>query len=271
MKTPIYNLNGEIEKEIELPFYFDSKVRPDLILRAVLAIRSTRYQPYGKSPSGDKKHVVESHGKGYDESRVSRTGGGFGIARFVALAVGGRRVRAPKSSKVIVEKINKKEKFKALVSALAATKDPNLVQMRGHIIEDVKSLPLIVNNEVENISKTKDVRKLFEKLGVLRDIVKAESSRRIRAGKGKRRGRRYKRRKSILLIVSGENENIIKAARNLEGVDVVPIDKLSVEHLAPGGHPGRLTIITERALELLTQKIEKMCEKFKIEKELLVM
>jgi len=271
MRLPILNIEGKVEREIELPFYFNSKVRPDLILRAVLAIRSTRFQPYGKSPAGDKKHVVESHGKGYDESRVSRTGGGFGIARFVALAVGGRRVRAPKSNKVIVEKINKKEKFKAFISALAATADPNLVQMRGHRIENVKALPIIVNNEVENISKTREVRKLFERLGILSDLVKAENSRRIRAGKGKMRGRRYKRRKSVLLIVSGENENIIKAARNLEGVDVVPVDQLSVEHLAPGGHPGRLTVITERALELLSKKVENVCEKYKIERDLLVM
>ncbi len=264
MKTYVYNLEGEKIREVELPSFFGAEIRPDLINRAVLAVRSERYQPKGKSPAGDKKHVVESHGKGYDESRVSRTGGGFGIARFVALAVGGRRVRAPKSNKKIIEKINKKEKLKALVSALAAITDPILVQLRGHKVEKIKSVPIILENGFEDIEKTKEVRKVLEQIGALDDVKRAEELRRVRAGKGKRRGRKYKRRKSILIIVSGEKESIIKAARNLEGVDVVPVNQLSVEHLAPGGHPGRLTIITERALELLNERIKQMTEKYKV-------
>ncbi len=264
MKTYVYNLEGEKTKEVELPSFFEAEIRPDLINRAVLAIRSERYQPKGKSPAGDKKHVVESHGKGYDESRVSRTGGGFGIARFVALAVGGRRVRAPKSNKKIVEKINKKEKLKALISALAAITDPILVQLRGHKVERVRSVPIILENSFEELEKTREVRRVLEQIGALDDVKRAEELRRVRAGKGKRRGRKYKRRKSVLIIVSGEKESIIKAARNLEGVDVVPVDQLSVEHLAPGGHPGRLTIITERALELLNERVKQMTEKYKV-------
>jgi large subunit ribosomal protein L4e len=264
MKSLLYDLENDDYKEIELPHFFESEIRPDLINRAVLAIRSLRYQPKGKSPSGDKKHVVESHGKGYDRSRTSRTGGGFGISRFVALAVGGRRVRAPKSNKRIVEKINKKEKLRALLSALAATTDPILVQMRGHLVDKVRSVPIIVSGEFEKLEKTRDVREVLYKLGVVVDLKKAEDARRVRAGKGKRRGRKYKRRKSVLIIVSGEEEKIIKASRNLEGVDVVTVDNLSVEHLAPGGHPGRLTIITEPALSLLNERLSKLLEKYSL-------
>jgi len=264
MKAEIFNLEGEKVKEIELPKFFESRVRVDLINKAVLAIRSLRYQPKGKSPSGGKKYVVECHGKGYDESRVARTRGGFGIARFVALAVGGRRVRAPKPNKVIIERINKKEKLRALISALSAIKDPILVQMRGHRVDGVKQVPIIVSDDFEQLEKTQEVRKALFNLGLGDDLKRAEEGRRVRAGKGKRRGRKYKRRKGPLIIVSGENENIIKAARNLEGVDIVPVDYLSVEHLAPGGHVGRLTLITEKALKKLEERIERQANKFKI-------
>jgi len=263
MKVGVYNTIGEKVEEIELPSIFNYPVRPDLIWKAYLAIRSLRYQPKGKSPSGGKKHVVESPGTGYDIARVSRTQGGFGITRFIALAVGGRRVRAPKSAKVIIEKINKKEKINALKSAIAATCDPIIVQMRGHRLGTVKELPIVVTDDFEDISKTSEVRRVLYNLGLGEDLERAEEGRRVRAGKGKRRGRKYKRRKGPLIIVSGEKEEIIRAARNLEGVDVVPVNRVSVEHLAPGGHPGRLTIWTKKAIFMLQDKLVNQWENLK--------
>ncbi len=59
------------------------------------------------------------------------------------------------------------------------------------------------------------------------------------------RGRRYKQRKSLLIVTSGTE---LRAARNLAGVDVVTVDQLNVEHLAPGMLAGRMTIWTESAL-----------------------
>lgn len=256
MKTGVYDIYGNKVEEIDVPEVFSYQVRPDLILRAYLAVYSRKFQPKGKSPSGGKKHVVESPGTGYDMSRVSRTGGGFGMARFIALAVGGRRVRAPKSEKVIIEKINKKEKINALKSAIAATADPVLVQMRGHKLGDVPELPLIVSDDFESLERTRDVVDTLIKLGVGADLERAKEGKRIRAGKGKRRGRKYKRRKGPLIVVSSKNAPVIKAARNIEGVDVVPVSKLSVIHLAPGGIPARLTIWTKSALTKIQEKID---------------
>jgi large subunit ribosomal protein L4e len=59
------------------------------------------------------------------------------------------------------------------------------------------------------------------------------------------RGRRFKQRKSLLIVTAG---NPLRAARNLSGVDVVTVDQLNVEHLAPGMLAGRLTVWTESAL-----------------------
>ena len=69
------------------------------------------------------------------------------------------------------------------------------------------------------------------------------------------RGRKYKVPKS-LLIVAENKENIEKAASNLVGVDVVTADEINVEHLAPGGHAGRLTLYTLNAINKLGEKYE---------------
>jgi len=257
IKVGVYDLEGKRIKEIELPEFFESEIRPDLIMRAVLAIRTKRLQPKGKSPVAGRDYTVYNLGKGYDRARVARIFDGLGPAKKVAQAVGGLRVRAPTSKKVIVEEINKKEKFVALVSAIAATADPVLVQMRGHECSRIREVPVIIVDDFEKLSKTRDVRNVLKKLGVWKDIDLAQDKKRVRSGKGKMRGRKYKRKKGPLIVVSGKNEEIILAARNLEGVDVVPVDKLSVEHFAPGGHPGRLTLFTESALKLLKERIEK--------------
>ncbi len=45
----------------------------------------------------------------------------------------------------------------------------------------------------------------------------------------------------------------MKAARNILGMDVVKIDSLNVELLAPGTHPGRLTIWSKSAFDKLEE------------------
>jgi large subunit ribosomal protein L4e len=143
------------------------------------------------------------------------------------------------------EKINKKEKRKALRSAIAATARADIVAARGHIFEG--ELPKIVVDEFEGISRSRDMVEVLNAIGVYQDVIKAKNSKRVRAGKGKMRGRRYKNRKSLLIVVK-ENKNVNLAARNLSGVDVVKVKDLNAELLAPGTHPGRLTIWTEGAI-----------------------
>lgn len=259
MRRSVYTLNGTRKEEKTLPKFFDTRIRPDLIKRAVLAIRSERYNPPGKSPWGDKKWVVEPRGKGFDTSRISRTRGGMGRARVVPQAVGGRSVRAPTSKEKIVEEINKKEKLKALKSALSASADPKLILLRGHAAENVPEVPLILENDFEKIEKTEKVLETLKNLGLEPDLKRA-SKKKVRAGKGKRRGRKYKKKKSCLIIVSGEHDEIFRAARNLAGVDVVSYSQLSVENLAPGTHLGRLTLFTTKALDLLQEKLVEQSE-----------
>jgi large subunit ribosomal protein L4e len=150
--------------------------------------------------------------------------------------------------KVLVEKINKKEKRKALLSAVAATIAPEIVRSRGHRFTG--ALPLIVTDAFGQLEKTADVITTLSAVGVYGDIERSKASRKVRAGRGKMRGRRMKQRKSVLIVTA---DTPLKAASNLPGVDTVSVGQLNCELLAPGTVPGRLTLWTVGAVRKLEE------------------
>ncbi len=244
----VYSIKGEAKEKIKLPDVFNTQFRSDLIRKSFYALRSNKRQPYGASIEAGRRHATASVGKGRGMSRVPRLTQGR-TAALAPCVVGGRRAHPPKSEKNWKEKINKKEKKLARMSAIAATADKELVSKRGHIINDKITLPIIVEDSFEKIKKTQDVIKALEKIGAQDDIERAKNGKHIRAGKGKSRGRKYRVPKSVLIISS--NENIKRSSNNLTGVDVVTPNELNIEHLAPGGDPGRLTIITKSSLKAI--------------------
>ena len=171
-------------------------------------------------------------------------------AAFVPQAIGGRKAHPVRAAKNHHEKINNKERRFAIRSAVAATVDEELVAGRGHRIENLEQVPVIVEDDLETVKKTSETREIFKALGVYDDIIKAKDSKKIRAGRGKTRGRKYKSGKGPLVVVS-EDKGIGLGARNHAGVDVVCVDNLNAELLAPGTHAGRLTIYTKSAVEKL--------------------
>ena len=104
--------------------------------------------------------------------------------------------------------------------------------------------------DIEEVKTTKQTREIFEKLGVYDDIIRAKEGKRIRAGRGKTRGRKYKKVKGPLVVV-GEDKGTSLGARNHAGGDVVVVENLNAELLAPGTHPGRLSVYTKSAVEKL--------------------
>ena len=253
-KVPVYDLEGEVIEEIRLPRVFGLPVRKDLIRRAFLSAFTARLQPKGRDPMAGKRTTARSFGVGLGMARVPRIPG-TGRAALINSAVGGRAAFPPTPLKRIHEEINKKEMKLAIMSALAATSIPELVKIRGHRIE-IDKLPIIVSDDFEEITKTKDVKEILMKLNLWDDVKRAHKGTKIRAGKGKMRGRRKKVPKSFLAIISNHNAPVRKALENLPGVDVATPQLLSILHLAPGGAPGRLTLITKKALELINQKFE---------------
>lgn len=248
----IFNLEGKKIGRIILPAVFETPIRPDVIKRAVLAIQSKRFQPQGRDPMAGKKTTAESRGVGLGISRVPRVKGRGGRAAFAPGTVGGRQAHPPTSEKKIVKRIPKKEKRLALLSAIAATASKEAVASRGHSIEDIPQIPLVVTDDFEKLKKTKEVEETLIRLGFLSDIYRVKESIKIRAGKGTRRGRKKKQRVSTLIIIV-ENGGLVEAAKNIPGVDVANVDNLNVEMLAPGTNPGRLTLWTNGAIDKLNK------------------
>ena len=168
------------------------------------------------------------------------------VARRVPHAVSGRAAHPPKAEKDQSKKLNDKERQFAVRSAIAATADAELVAERGHAFDEDLDLPLVVSDEFEDLEKTQDALGVLEAVGVDADIERAEDGRSVRAGQGKARGRKYRQPKSVLVVTS---ETPSRAARNLAGVDVATAGEVNAEDLAPGAHPGRLTLWTESAIE----------------------
>lgn len=248
----IFDLTGKPIGKIKLPKIFDTPLRPDVIKRAVLAIQSSRFQPQGRNPMAGKRTTAESRGVGLGISRIPRIKGTGQRAALAPGTVGGRAAHPPVPQKKIVKRIPKKEKRLALSSAIAATASKKIVASRGHSIRDVPQIPLIVTSELEKLKKTKEVEEALINLGGLAEIYRVRESRKIRAGRGKLRGRRVKQAVGPLIVVA-ENKGIARAARNMPGVNVVTVNDLNVEILAPGTQPGRLTIWTSSAVEKLSE------------------
>lgn len=253
-KIKVYSLEGEVIDEIKLPEIFNEEFRPDVIKRAVISSQTARIQPWGTDPMAGKRTTAESYGSGRGAAMVPRVKGSRhpagSKAAFVPQAVGGRRAHPPRAERIIHEKVNRKERRLAIRSAVAATTNNELVENRGHKIQNVPQIPFVVDDELSKIKNTKETREIFKKLGIMDDIVRAKTGKKIRAGKGKMRGRKYKVPKGPLIVV-GEDKGISLGARNHPGVDIVSVENLNAELLAPGTHAGRFTIYTKSAIEKL--------------------
>lgn len=254
-KARVFDVAGNVIKEITLPQIFSEAYRPDLIKRAVLAMQSHRVQPQGTDLLAGRRTSAESWGTGRGMARLPRIKGGQRAAR-APQAVGGRQAHPPKTARVLARKVNKKERQKAIRSAIAATGNAAYVRLRGHRLADGVELPLVVDDAFADLKKTAEVVDSLKALGVWDDVLRAKP-RKVRAGRGKMRGRRYKTKRSILIVIApeggaGEEQTaIVRAAKNLPGVDIASARGLNAELLAPGTHPGRLTIWTESSLASL--------------------
>ena len=262
MKVPIYSVKGKASKSsATLPSDFDEPVRLDLIRRAVKSARANRRQAYGAAKRAGLRHSVSWPGKGRGMARTPRKNQGGGRGAEAPNTVGGRRAHPPKVEKEWNQKINSKEKKKPFRSALAATSQESYVNARGHAIPEKAKLPYVVEDKIESMaaehegeSLTKRALSLLDGLGIGEDIDRATSGRTVRAGKGKRRGRKYRKPRSVLVVLSEINGSE-RAFRNLSGVDVTTAKNLNTELLAPGGDPGRLVVFSKAAVSALGDRL----------------
>ena len=247
----VLDIEGKPTGEISLPTVFETRLRLDIIQKASIAQQSHRFQPQGRNLMAGKRTTAEGFGVGRGISRVPRIGGHgplSGTAAFAPGTVGGRMAFPPVTAKKIAKQINRKERRLALRSAIAATASDEIVRQRGHKFDQERRLPLVVNDEVEKLSKSSQAKHFLSAVGVWDDVLRVRKSKRIKSG----------RRVHAVgpLIVVGDDKTARKALRNFEGVSVIRADELSVEMLAPGTHPGRLTIWSESAVKKIAEKGE---------------
>lgn len=187
-------------------------------------------------------------------SRIPRVPGGgtsrSGQGAFGNMCRGGRMFSPTKIWRQWHKKVSVNQRRFAVASALAATAVPALVAARGHRIENVPEIPLVLSDSLNNVKRTKDALNILARIGADQDVAKAKDSKKIRRGVGKSRNRRYVQRRGPLVIYDA-SEELAKAFRNISGVDVAIVDNLSLLDLAPGGHLGRFVIWTKGAFEKL--------------------
>ncbi|MGP6219849.1 50S ribosomal protein L4 [Caldiplasma sukawensis] len=251
MEVNVYDLNGQVKGKVNSPKVFASPVREDIIKKAFRIISLSNRHPYGSSPLAGTRRVGHTSRPGMGISRMPRVAGS---SRAVELGntKGGRSALSPRSDKILSLHINKKEKRIAWKSAMALSADPERVKKRGHRFSGQLSFPIVVDDSVVNIGKTREAEVFLKNLGVWEDIERAKEGTKIRAGRGKMRNRKYRTPKSILIVThSTENRRVFTS---LPGVDVANVKNVSISKLAPGGVPGRLVIYTESSLKNLEEE-----------------
>lgn len=256
----VYSKSGKTKDSVELPEVFKTPVRWDLIRKAVIALHSQRRKPYGTDPLAGLRTSADYFGRRRGSfrmtinrgmsrlPRIKSGGGGLGDVRRVPQAVGGRRAHPPKA----VDKskqMNTREYSKAVESAIAASADREIVSARGHKIEGVDELPIVFDDSLEEVRKTRDLVSALQKAGLGEELARGRIKK-SPAKKSRRRSVKRKNPKSVL-IVACEDRGLLSAAGSIPGVDAVLVADIDAELLAPGGKGGRLTVWTKSALKKL--------------------
>merc|ERR1712226_528757 len=226
---------------------FKAPIRPDVVTFVHSNIAKNNRMPYAVSAIAGEQTSAESWGTGRAVARIPRVRGGgtsrSGAAAFGNMCRGGRMFNPNKTWRRWHRRVNVTQRRYATVSAIAATGIPSLAMAKGHSVESVPEFPLVVDDSVQGMKKTKEAVGVLRKLNAWSDVERVKSSRRFRAGRGKMRNRRRVQKRGPLVVYE-KDEGISLAFRNIPGVTLLPVDKLNLLKLAPGGHVGRFTIWT---------------------------
>jgi large subunit ribosomal protein L4e len=251
----VYSKDGsaEVVDSVPMPAVFTAPIRNDIVQFVHTNMNKNRRQAHGVYFKAGHEHSAESWGTGRAVARIPRIGGS-GTSRSGQGAFGNQcrkgRMFAPlKTYRRWHRKINTNQKRHAVASAIAASAVTPLVLARGHRVQQVPELPLVVENL--NAETTKTLLSTLTKLGAGDELRRSRQSRKVRQGHGKMRNSRYVLRKGPLVVYGDENNLVKRTARNLPGVETVNVHRLNLLQLAPGGHLGRFIIWTRDAFKSL--------------------
>merc|ERR1719223_7416 len=243
------------ENKVSMPAVFTAPIRLDIVQFVHANLSKNTRQAHGADPKAGMRHSAASWGTGRAVARIPRISGSgtsrSGQAAFGNMVRQGRMSFPLKTYRRWHRKVNLKQRRHAVAVALAATALAPLVQARGHRITQVPELPLVVEDRLETIQKTSQAVTFLKQLGAFEDVQKVIDSKTLRAGKGKLRNKRYQSKKGPLVVYSNENVSLVKAFRNIPGVETINVNRLSLKALAPGGQLGRFVIYTQSAIQTL--------------------
>ena len=250
----VYSASSEaVSGSSSMPAVFTAPIRDDLVQFCHSNMAKNRRQGHAVYWHAGHEHSAESWGTGRAVARIPRISGSgthrSGQGAFGNMCRKGRMFAPLKLWRKWHRKVNTNQKRNAVASALAAAACGPLVMARGHKIDDVPELPLVVDSL--NDDKTSTLLKSLGNLGVSGDLSRVRSSKKLRAGSGKMRNSRFTLRKGPLIVYGDGNSAVKSAARNLPGVDTCNVSRLNLLQLAPGGHLGRLVVFTKDAFEQL--------------------
>lgn len=251
----VYDEGGRVTgRMVTTPSVMLAPIRPDIVSQVHMDMLKNGRQPYAVSKKAGHQTSAESWGTGRAVARIPRVSGGgtnrSGQGAFGNMCRGGRMFAPTKTWRRWHRHINVNQRRYALCSALAASAIPALIMSKGHRIEQIPEVPLVLEDKVQEVKKTKEAVTVLRKLNVWPDIEKVKNSRRFRAGVGKMRNRRRIQRRGPIIIYAQDN-GISRAFRNIPGITLINVDQLNLLKIAPGGHVGRFCIWTESAFKKL--------------------
>jgi len=247
---------GSVVTQANLPAVFTAPIRPDIVNYVHQLISKNSRQAYAVNKRAGMETPAQSWGTGRAVSRIPRVPGGgtsrSGQGAFGNMCRGGRMFAPTKIWRRWHRKVNVNQRRYAVSSALAASAVVPLVLARGHRIDQVPELPLVLSDSLNSVSKTKDALAILKAFGAGAEVEKSRDSKKIRAGQGKTRNRRFVLRRGPLVVYEN-NDGLVRGFKNLPGVETAHVDNLNLLDLAPGGHLGRFIIWTQGAFNKLDQ------------------
>lgn len=250
----VFGADGAKTGTAALPGVFSAPIRADLVQIVHSAIAKNKRQAYAVNTQAGMQHSAESWGTGRAVARIPRISGSgtsrAGQAAFGNMVRQGRMFAPTRIWRKWHRKVSVNQRRYATAAALAATAVPALVEARGHAISAVQEVPLVLTG-LSGVTKTKQAVAALSAVGAFDDVQKARDSKKIRAGKGKMRNRRYTQRRGPLVVFADGEQALQSGFRNLPGVETCNVNALNILQLAPGGHMGRFVVWTEAAFNKL--------------------
>merc|ERR1719188_1548205 len=191
------NSSDAVTGSVNMPAVFTAPIRDDVVQFCHANMAKNRRQGHAVYWHAGHEHSAESWGTGRAVARIPRISGSgthrSGQGAFGNMCRKGRMFAPLKIWRKWHRKVNLNQKRNAVASALAASACAPLVQARGHRIDTVPELPLVVNSL--NESTTKGLISSLNNLGVDGDLSRVRSSKKLRADAGKMRSSRFSLRK----------------------------------------------------------------------------